>query len=140
MFETSVLVFADGKLCNGTEFIVSMQDYFRLVITMEPFRILLGHSGFHRKQFRVHCDRSSQHCHHFQDIKAHNKMNSMVGTKIQERCVGANGEHKDHQQECLHQMETVFIKQEADDEITMAEHGSGADDTKESRCVLFRAL
>jgi hypothetical protein len=81
-------------------------------------------------QFRVHCDRRScQHCPNFQDIKA----KSVEGTKAQVRSDGAKVEQQ--QYDC--EMETVYIKKEADDDITTAEPLADTEDTRESRSVIF---
>lgn len=77
--------------------------------------------------FKVQCDQSWYYCHHFQDLKAQ----SVNGTKGLERCGRIDMQHKKH---C--EMETVCIKQEVGNKITVAEHGTLSEDMRGSGCVM----
>jgi hypothetical protein len=89
---------------------------------MDPFKILHGSIQFCRTQFKVPCNRRScQHYHHFQDIKA----------KVR------SGRARGEQQECGCDIETLYIKEEADNEVAAAEPGAHIEDTREFRSVIL---
>lgn len=57
----------------------------------------------------------------------------MKGTKAKVRSGGARGE----QQECGYDIETHYIKEEADNEVAAAEPGAHIEDTREFRSVIL---